>query len=103
MTPDCVNLVDENDARRRFLALLEHVAYARCADADKHLNEVRAADGKEWKSGSPRIGRRRRRLPVPRRPDRQATFCMRPPDFLNFFGSRQNSAELLTSTLSSFT
>src|SRR5207249_11230710 len=44
MTADGVDFVDENDARRRFFALLEHVAYARGTDSDKHLNKVRAAD-----------------------------------------------------------
>src|SRR5437762_5556939 len=47
MTPDRVNFVDENNAGRRFLALLEHVAHARRADADKHLHKIRAADGEE--------------------------------------------------------
>ena len=44
---DGVNLVDEDDARGRFLGLGEHVADAGCADADEHLDEVRARDGEE--------------------------------------------------------
>ena len=47
MAADRVDFVDENDAGRGFLALLEHVAHAAGADADEHLDEVRAADGKE--------------------------------------------------------
>src|SRR5438067_2433161 len=44
---DRVDLVDEDDARRVLLRLLEHVAHARRADADEHLDEVGARDGKE--------------------------------------------------------
>jgi hypothetical protein len=38
---DGVDFVDEDDARRIFLALLEKIANAACAYADEHLNEVR--------------------------------------------------------------
>ena len=44
---DGVDLVDEDDARRVLLRLLEHVAHARGADADEHLHEVGARDGEE--------------------------------------------------------
>jgi hypothetical protein len=40
MTTDGINFVDEDDAGCVFLALLEQVANARCANADKHLNKV---------------------------------------------------------------
>ena len=40
MTADRVDLVDENDARRVLLALLEHVAHAARPDTDEHLDEV---------------------------------------------------------------
>jgi len=36
-----VDLVDEDDARRVLLALLEQIAHAARADAAKHLDEVR--------------------------------------------------------------
>ena len=42
-----VDLVDENDARRVLLALLEQVAHARGADADEHFDEVGAGDREE--------------------------------------------------------
>ncbi len=42
MAADRVDLVDEDDARRVLLALLEHVAHAAGADADEHLDKVRA-------------------------------------------------------------
>ena len=51
MATDCVNFVDENDAGRGFLSLLKHVADAAGADADKHLDEIGTADGKEWDIG----------------------------------------------------
>ena len=47
MAADRVDLVDEDDAGRVLLALLEQVADARGADADEHLDEVGAADREE--------------------------------------------------------
>ena len=44
---DGVDLVHEDDARRRLLGLLEEVAHARRADADEHLDEVGARDREE--------------------------------------------------------
>ena len=44
VTADRVNLVDEDDAGRVLLALLEQIADARRADADEHLDEVGTAD-----------------------------------------------------------
>src|SRR5215469_5057521 len=42
MTADRVDFVDEDDARRVLLGLLEHVTHARGTDADEHLDEVGA-------------------------------------------------------------
>src|SRR4030095_12985746 len=50
------------DARRVLLALLEEVADARRADADEHLDEVRAADREEGDVGFPRHRAREQRL-----------------------------------------
>src|SRR6266542_6506282 len=47
MAADRVDLVHEDDAGRRLLRLLEQVADAACADADEHLDEVRAGDREE--------------------------------------------------------
>src|SRR5207237_3328599 len=44
---DGVDLIDEDDARRVLLPLLEEVAHARSAYADEHLHEVGAGDGEE--------------------------------------------------------
>src|SRR5437763_4153444 len=95
MTPNCVNLVDENNARRRFFTLLEHVAHARCTDADKHLNEVRAADGKEWNVRLARNGPRKERFASARRPDHQDAFWNASAEFLKFFRIAQKLDELL--------
>ncbi len=48
---DGVDFVDEDDAGGVLLALLEEVADARGADADEHLDEVRAADREEGDVG----------------------------------------------------
>ena len=47
MASDGVDFIDENEARRVFAALFEHVADARCADTDEHFDEVRAGDREE--------------------------------------------------------
>src|SRR5262249_404724 len=47
VTPDGVDLVHEDDARRRLLRLLEQIAYTGGADADEHLDEVGARDREE--------------------------------------------------------
>src|SRR5207247_6730673 len=44
---DSIDLVHEDDARGGLLRLLEEVADARGADADEHLDEVRAGDREE--------------------------------------------------------
>src|SRR4029079_18092031 len=51
MPADGIDLVDEDDAGGILLGLLEHVAHARGADADEHLDEVGAGDGEEGHVG----------------------------------------------------
>ena len=51
VTADGVDLVDEDDGRRVGLGLLEQVADAAGADADEHLDEVRAGDREERHAG----------------------------------------------------
>ena len=46
-----VDLVDEDDAGRAFLSLLEEVPHARGAHADEHLDEIGTADGEERHAG----------------------------------------------------
>ena len=62
MPADRVDLVDEDDAGRVLLGLLEHVAHARSADADEHLDEVGTGDGEERHLGFAGDGARQQRL-----------------------------------------
>ena len=67
MAADRVDLVHEDDAGRVLLGLLEEVAHARGADADEHLDEVRAGDAEERHAGLTRDGAREQRLAGARR------------------------------------
>ena len=71
MAADRVDLVDEDDAGRVLLRLLEHVAHARRADADEHLDEVGAGDGEERHVGLAGDGARQKRLAGAGRADQQ--------------------------------
>ena len=51
MATDCVDFVDEDDARCLLLALQEEVAHTRSAHADKHFDEVRTGDREERHTG----------------------------------------------------
>ena len=82
MAADRVDFVDEDDAGRILLRLLEHVAHAARADADEHLDEVRARDGEERHVRLARDGARGQRLAGARRADQQ-------------HAARNTSAELL--------
>ena len=67
MAPDGVNFVDKYDAWGVLFALHKQVAHARCADADEHLDEVRAGDRKEGHTGFTRDRTRQQRLAGSRR------------------------------------
>ena len=71
MAADRVDLVDEDDAGRVLLGLVEHVAHAAGADADEHLDEVRAGDGEERHVGLAGDGAREQRLAGAGRADQQ--------------------------------
>src|SRR5207247_6665897 len=66
-----VDLVDEDDARRVALGLVEQVAYAARADAHEHLDELGARDGEEGHARLARNGTREHRLSRAGRPDEQ--------------------------------
>ena len=66
-----VDLVNEDDAGRVLLALLEEVAHAACAHAHEHLNEIRTGDGEEGNIGLAGYGARQQRLAGARRPHQQ--------------------------------
>ena len=66
-----VELVDEDDAGRLGLGLGEEVAHARRADADEHLDELRAAQAEERHVGLAGDRARQQRLAGARRADEQ--------------------------------
>src|SRR5690554_2959528 len=51
MAADGIDLVDEDDAGRMFLGLLEHVTHAAGTDTDEHLDEIGAGNGEEGHLG----------------------------------------------------
>ena len=67
MTADRVDFVDEDDAGRVLLRLLEHVAHARGADADEHFDEVGTGNREERHLGFAGDGAREQRLAGARR------------------------------------
>ena len=68
---DRVDLVDEDDAGRLLLGLLEQIAHARSTHADEHLHEVRTRNRKERHVGLAGHGLRQQRLARSRRADEQ--------------------------------
>ena len=71
LAADRVDLVDEDDARRVALGLVEQVADAAGADADEHLDELRAGDAEERHAGLTGDGAGHQRLAGAGRPDQQ--------------------------------
>src|SRR5688500_15423345 len=59
---DCVELVDEDDGRRRLTGLLEQIAHAARADAHDHLYELGRAHAEEGHAGLTRHGLGQQRL-----------------------------------------
>jgi len=61
LPPHGIDLIDEDDARRVALRLLEQVAHARRTHAHEHLDELRAGNGEEGHAGLPgdRLGHQR--------------------------------------------
>ena len=95
VTADGVDLVDEDDAGRVLLGLLEHVAHARCADADEHLDEVGARDREERNVGLAGHGARDQRLAGARRADQQAAARDAPAEPLELLRIAQEFDDLL--------
>ena len=71
LAADGVDLVDEDDAGRVLLGLVEEVAHAAGADADEHLDELRAADAEERHARLAGDGLAEQRLAGARRADQQ--------------------------------
>ena len=104
LAADRVDLVDEDDARRALLRLLEEVAHARRADADEHLDEVRARDREERHARLAGDGARASSvLPEPGGPSSSTPLGMRAPSAWNFFGYLRNSTTSPSSSFASST
>ncbi len=71
LAADRVDLVDEDDARRVALGLVEQVAHAAGADADEHLDELGAGDAEERHAGLAGDGLGHQGLAGAGRPDQQ--------------------------------
>src|SRR5690606_34255875 len=71
VTPDGVDLVDEDNGRCALLGLLEEVTDTGGADADEHLDEVGAGDGHEGNTGLAGHGPGEQRLAGAGRPVEQ--------------------------------
>src|SRR5262245_8692445 len=97
-----VDFVDENDARRRFLSLLEHVANARGADADKHLHEIGATDGEERHISFTCDGACQQGLASTGRTDHQHALGNTATEFLKFFRITEELDQLLDFVLGFF-
>ena len=95
MAADRVDLVDEDDAGGVLLRLLEHVAHAGGADADEHLDEVRARDGEERHVGLARDGSRRQGLTGAGRADEQHAARNAAAEALEFLRIAQELHDLL--------
>ena len=95
MTADRVDLVDEDDAGRVLLRLIEHVAHAGGTDADEHLDEVGARDGEERHVGFAGDGAGEQRLAGTRRADQQRAARNAPAELLELLRIAQELDDLL--------
>ncbi len=89
-----VDLIDENNARRALLALLEHVAHAARADADKHFHEVRTADREKRHIGLAGNRASQERLARSRRADQEHAFRDAAAEFLELLRIAQELDQL---------
>ena len=101
MAADGVDLVDEDDAGRVLLALLEHVAHPARADAHEHLDEVGARDGEERHVRLARDGAGKQRLTGAGRADQQHALRDLAAEALEFLRVLQELDDLLQLGLAS--
>ncbi len=95
MAPHRIDLVDEDDAGGRFLALLEHIAHAAGADAHEHLHEIRTRDAEERHARLARDGARQQGFTRAGRADQQAALGNLAAQFLEFLRVLQEIDDLL--------
>ena len=98
---DGVDLVDEDDAGRVPLRLVEQVAHAAGADADEHLDELGARDREERHARLAGDGAREQRLAGSRRADQQHAARDARAERANFSGYFRNSTTSWSSVLAS--
>jgi hypothetical protein len=94
MAADRVDFVDEDDAGRVLLRLLEHVAHTACADADEHFDEVGARDREEGHVRFAGDRARDQRLAGARRADEQHAARDASAEPLEFAGIAQEFDDL---------
>ncbi|SVC66813.1 uncharacterized protein METZ01_LOCUS319667, partial [marine metagenome] len=68
-----INLIDEDDAGRAGLSLLEEISNTRRTNADKHLHKVGTADREEWHTRLSCHSSCQMRLARTRRPNQEDT------------------------------
>ena len=95
MPADRVDFIDEDDAGRVLLGLLEHVAHAARADADEHFDEVGAGNGEERHVGFARDRARGQGLAGARRADEQHAARDAPAELLELLRIAQEFDDLL--------
>jgi hypothetical protein len=95
MAPDRVDLVDEDDARRMGLALLEQVADPAGAYADEHLDEIGAGHREEWPTGFAGNGSGKQGLTRSGRPNQERTLRQAPSELCELLGILQELDDLL--------
>ena len=95
MPADRIDFVDEDDAGRVLLGLLEHVADAGSADADEHLDEVGTRDGEEGNVGFAGDRARDQRLAGAGRADQQHAARNASAQALELSGIAQELDDLL--------
>ena len=103
LAADRVDLVDEDDAGRVALGLVEEVAHAAGADADEHLDELGAGDGEERHAGLAGDGAREQRLAGAGRADQQHAARDARAEAANFSGYLRNSTTSVSSSFASST
>ena len=85
LASDGIDLVDEDDARRVLLRLLEEVADTRGTDTDEHLDEVRTRNREERHAGLTGNGAREQRLTSARGAEEQDALRDAGTELVEFF------------------
>ena len=103
LATDRVDLIDEDDARRALLGLVEEIADPARADADEHLDEFGTGDAEERHAGLAGDRAREQCFARARGPDQQHATRNAGAERLNFPGYLRNSTTSTSSSLASST